>query len=39
MECGFHGNVTSDTRKLECPICKTINDFWLEDEEPPQNHR
>ena len=26
-------------RKTTCPFCKTINDFWLECEQPPPNHR
>lgn len=39
LECGFEGEVLSNNRKITCPICKTINDFWLIDETPPINHR
>jgi phage FluMu protein Com len=39
LECGFCGEVESNNRKLKCPICKTINDWWIKGETPPPNHR
>lgn len=39
LECGFTGEVLTESRKVTCPICKTINDFWLADEIPPLKHR
>lgn len=38
FECGFHGIVAVMDRKVQCPVCDTINDFWLEGEIPPLNH-
>ena len=26
-------------RKTTCPYCNTINDFWLDSEQPPENHK
>jgi phage FluMu protein Com len=39
FECGFEGEVLSDNRKIICPRCGIVNDFWLDDELPPENHR
>ncbi len=38
-ECGFKGEVITKDRKVQCPKCKTINDFWLKGENPPSNHK
>jgi phage FluMu protein Com len=38
-ECGFTGEVIELEHKVKCPQCKTVNDVWLEGEEPPANHR
>jgi phage FluMu protein Com len=39
LECGFEGEIEVIGRKVECPGCKTVNDFWLDGEIPPPNHR
>lgn len=39
LECGSKNEVTSQNRKIQCPACKTVNDFWLDNEQPPENHR
>jgi phage FluMu protein Com len=39
FECGFKGEVKVSNRKVVCPNCNTINDFWLIDETPPEKHR
>jgi phage FluMu protein Com len=38
FECGFRGEVYAEGRKIKCPKCGTINDFWLKNETPPKNH-
>jgi phage FluMu protein Com len=38
-ECGFSGEVRTEGRKVKCPKCGTINDFWIIGETPPENHR
>lgn len=40
-ECGFSGPVRMDGRKgrkVICPKCGTMNDVWLDGEQPPTNH-
>ena len=39
FECDYEGEVKSDNRKIICPNCGTINDFWLKGEIPPIHHR
>ena len=40
-EClhGFSLLIDAKCRKTVCPFCKTVNDFWLDSEQPPENHR
>lgn len=38
FECGYAGEVDCTNRKVTCPTCETSNDFWLDGEEPPENH-
>jgi phage FluMu protein Com len=38
-ECGWQGKVKTKNRKVKCPRCGTTNDFWLDTELPPLNHR
>jgi phage FluMu protein Com len=39
LECGYKGDVSTLGRKVKCPGCGTINDFWLINEEPPNKHK
>lgn len=39
LECGYSGYIEVVNKKVTCPNCKTVNDWWLEGEEPPENHR
>lgn len=39
FECGFVGEVKVSGRKVKCPKCGTINDSWLDGEEPPERYR
>lgn len=39
FECGFIGETHVSGRRVECPRCHTVNDFWLKGEKPPENHR
>jgi transcription initiation factor TFIIIB Brf1 subunit/transcription initiation factor TFIIB len=41
LECGFSGDVMvdEDHRKVICPCCGVVNDWWLSDEIPPEKHR
>ena len=38
-ECGFSDWVTADGQKIICPNCATINDWWMDGEEPPERHK
>lgn len=38
-ECGYYGEVDTSVRKVTCPSCGVINDWWIEGEEAPANHR
>lgn len=38
-ECDYIGEVQEVNKKVICPTCGTINDVWLEGEEPPENHK
>ncbi|MFZ4537174.1 transglutaminase-like cysteine peptidase [Propionivibrio sp.] len=38
FECGFDGVRQSESRKLKCE-CGVVNDFWIDGELPPSNHR
>jgi len=38
-ECNFSGEVLSTNRRVVCPECSTINDWWLDIELPPPNHQ
>jgi hypothetical protein len=39
-ECGYIGESRASNflRKVICESCDTINDFWLEGEQPPLSH-
>ena len=39
LECGFEGEVNVLDKKVTCPTCGTVNDWWLRDETPPPNHQ
>jgi len=39
FECGFKGYVTPSGKKIMCPSCETVNDWWIQGEEPPENHK
>lgn len=38
-ECDIHMNTIVIDGKVWCLHCGTGNDVWLEEEEPPENHR
>jgi anaerobic ribonucleoside-triphosphate reductase len=38
-ECGYYGYAQTQNKKIVCPNCGTQNDWWLEGESPPENHR
>ena len=39
LECGFEGYVETTDKKIICPTCGTMNDWWLIGETPPINHQ
>lgn len=39
LECGYTSEVGVITNKVQCPRCGVVNDWWLEGDDPPVNHR
>lgn len=41
LECCAVGDVVVETevRRVVCPFCGIVNDFWLEGEDPPPVHK
>lgn len=37
-KCGYKGFVTTNDKKIMCPNCRTKNDWWDVNENPPPNH-
>jgi len=39
LECSFEDDVLCSNRIVVCPKCGTKNNFWIDGEIPPENHR